>query len=152
MAWRHALGLVSLALVLATLVRACADASAASRALCVADCRAVGLRRDAAAPPGGCPQGAAPKWLRLRGGGDGELKDDDVEEAPTEFPHIPTDELSEDERETLHMFRDVERQYHEGAMSPDARQHLEEWVARQSAELEHGTWCRFRPLCFALRP
>jgi len=131
---------LSLVLALAILARACATASAAGQTLRATERRAAGLgQRHATAPRVGCPRDPARHWLRLRGGGDEELKDDDVAEAPTEFPHIPTDELSEDERETLHMFRDVERQYHEGAMSPDARQQLEEWVARQSAEIQYGT-------------
>ena len=100
--------------------------------------------------PGGCALGVHRRsacnaiWhsrLRLRGG---SVKNDegasDIAEDPLEFPHIPTDELSEDELETLRQFQDVERQYHENTIPVEARQEFEKWMEMQAVALKHGAY------------
>ena len=79
--------------------------------------------------------------MQLRGGSneDGQADTSNtVPESPNHYPHIPTDELSEDERETLYMYRDVERQYYEGNLTPEARQQFDDWMAKQTAALQEG--------------
>ena len=81
--------------------------------------------------------------LALRGGSSGApaataSSSEDVAEAekPDDFPHIPTDELDEDEREALHMFRDVERQYMNNELPLEARLQFDEWMAEQTLALK----------------
>ena len=98
--------------------------------------------------PGGCALGVHRRsvcnaiWhshLRLRGGSvQHDEEASDIAEDPLEFPHIPTDELSEDELETLRQFQDVERQYHENTMPVEARQEFEKWMEMQAVALKHG--------------
>lgn len=78
--------------------------------------------------------------VQLRGGNDDGHADgsNNVPESPNHYPHIPTDELSEDERETLYMYRDVERQYYEGNLTPEARRQFDDWMAQQTAALQQG--------------
>ena len=76
--------------------------------------------------------------LRLRGGVQHDEAASDTAEDPLEFPHIPTDELSEDELETLRQFQDVERQYHENTIPVEARQEFEKWMEMQAVALKHG--------------
>jgi len=79
--------------------------------------------------------------MPLRGGSDEDARAEpssNMAESPNEYPHIPTDELSEDERETLYMFRNVQRQYYEGGMSSGARQEFENWMATETAGLQQG--------------
>jgi hypothetical protein len=59
-------------------------------------------------------QRLACKQMRLRGGSD-------EAEEPVGCPDLSTDELSEDEREVLAQYREVERQYVENEMTPEVQ-------------------------------
>jgi hypothetical protein len=86
------------------------------------------------------PQHAAhrrlpPPLLMLRGGGEDSSS---AMEEPFEFPNIPTDELSEDEQETLRQFRDVERKYENNELPPEARRQFDRWMEAQAVNLRRG--------------
>ena len=109
-----------------------------------------GARRPAVALHAGlAPQHAAHcrrlhPPLMLRGGGEDSSS---AMEEPFEFPNIPTDELSEDEQETLRQFRDVERKYESNELPPEARRQFDRWMEAQAVNLRRGasfrgTGCR----------
>lgn len=96
------------------------------------------------------PQHAAyvrrpPPRLILRGGGEDSSS---AMEEPFEFPNVATDELSEDEQETLRQFREVERKYESNELLPEARRQFDRWMEVQAVNLRRGASFRgARSLC-----
>jgi hypothetical protein len=87
------------------------------------------------APQHGFRRRRPPPPLMLRGGGEDSSS---AMEEPFEFPNIPTDELSEDEQETLRQFRDVERKYESNELPPEARRQFDRWMEAQAVNLRRG--------------